>query len=100
MHKPFAINLRHPSANGEFCRSNIGNVCLHIFSHEYRAGRTPNPDILCNKEIKFKAFLDYAKQRGADYIATGHYVALAQIHNYVYLKASIRQKIKVIFYMR
>lgn len=44
------------------------------FLEEYRAGRTPNPDILCNKEIKFKAFLDYAKQRGADFIATGHYV--------------------------
>lgn len=44
------------------------------FLEEYRAGRTPNPDILCNKEIKFKAFLDYAKQRGADKIATGHYV--------------------------
>lgn len=43
------------------------------FLQEYRAGRTPNPDILCNKEIKFKAFLDYAKQRGADKIATGHY---------------------------
>jgi len=48
-----------------------------VFSHflaEYRAGRTPNPDILCNKEIKFKAFLNFAKQRGADFIATGHYV--------------------------
>lgn len=44
-----------------------------FFLEEYRAGRTPNPDILCNKEIKFKAFLDYAKQLGADYIATGHY---------------------------
>src|SRR5690606_22824539 len=40
---------------------------------EYGAGRTPNPDILCNKEIKFKAFLDYATSLGADYIATGHY---------------------------
>jgi tRNA-specific 2-thiouridylase len=52
-----------------------------VFTHflaEYRAGRTPNPDILCNKEIKFKAFLDYARQRGADYIATGHYVQCAQ----------------------
>ncbi len=48
-----------------------------VFSHflaEYRAGRTPNPDIMCNKEIKFKAFLDYAIKLGADYIATGHYV--------------------------
>ena len=48
-----------------------------VFEHflaEYSAGRTPNPDILCNKEIKFKAFLDHAHQRGADAIATGHYV--------------------------
>lgn len=44
------------------------------FLDEYKAGRTPNPDILCNKEIKFKAFLDYAINLGADYIATGHYV--------------------------
>lgn len=47
-----------------------------VFEHflaEYQAGRTPNPDILCNKEIKFKAFLDYAVVLGADYIATGHY---------------------------
>jgi tRNA-specific 2-thiouridylase len=47
-----------------------------VFAHflaEYRAGRTPNPDILCNKEIKFNAFLKFAKTRGADLIATGHY---------------------------
>jgi len=43
------------------------------FLEEYKAGRTPNPDILCNKEIKFKAFLDYATEHGADKIATGHY---------------------------
>lgn len=43
------------------------------FLHEYKAGRTPNPDILCNREIKFKAFLDYALLLGADRIATGHY---------------------------
>jgi len=47
---------------------------FEYFLQEYRAGRTPNPDILCNREIKFKAFLDYAVQLGADYIATGHYV--------------------------
>lgn len=45
------------------------------FLSEYKAGRTPNPDILCNREIKFKVFLEYAKQLGADYIATGHYAA-------------------------
>ncbi|MEM7377636.1 MAG: tRNA 2-thiouridine(34) synthase MnmA [Pseudomonadota bacterium] len=47
-----------------------------VFSHflaEYGAGRTPNPDVLCNREIKFKAFLDHAMARGADAIATGHY---------------------------
>ena len=44
------------------------------FLEEYQAGRTPNPDVMCNKEIKFRAFLDYAKTLGADYIATGHYV--------------------------
>ena len=43
------------------------------FLDEYRAGRTPNPDVLCNREIKFKAFLDYALDLGADKIATGHY---------------------------
>ncbi len=43
------------------------------FLREYQAGRTPNPDVLCNAEIKFKAFLDHAMQVGADSIATGHY---------------------------
>lgn len=43
------------------------------FLEEYEAGRTPNPDIMCNKEIKFKAFLDHALSLGADLIATGHY---------------------------
>ena len=43
------------------------------FLAEYAAGRTPNPDLMCNKEIKFKAFLDYANSLNADYIAMGHY---------------------------
>ncbi|WML30604.1 tRNA 2-thiouridine(34) synthase MnmA [Neobacillus sp. OS1-32] len=43
------------------------------FLNEYRAGRTPNPDVMCNKEIKFKAFLEHAMNLGADYLATGHY---------------------------
>ena len=52
-----------------------------VFAHfltEYGAGRTPNPDILCNKEVKFKAFLDHALALGADYIATGHYTRVSQ----------------------
>ncbi|MCM3669960.1 tRNA 2-thiouridine(34) synthase MnmA [Mesobacillus maritimus] len=43
------------------------------FLDEYKAGRTPNPDVMCNKEIKFKAFLEHALNLGADYLATGHY---------------------------
>ncbi|MFZ1643658.1 MAG: tRNA 2-thiouridine(34) synthase MnmA [Candidatus Contendobacter sp.] len=46
---------------------------FRYFLDEYRAGRTPNPDVLCNTEIKFKAFLDHARRLGADRIATGHY---------------------------
>lgn len=46
---------------------------FEYFLTEYKAGRTPNPDIICNKEIKFRAFLDHALNLDADYIATGHY---------------------------
>lgn len=49
---------------------------FEYFLAEYRNGRTPNPDVMCNKEIKFKAFLDYAMDLGADYVATGHYARI------------------------
>ncbi len=52
-----------------------------VFEHflaEYRAGRTPNPDVLCNREIKFKAFLDHALNLGAQAIATGHYAGIRE----------------------
>ncbi len=49
------------------------------FLSEYQAGRTPNPDVLCNSEIKFKAFLDHAIKLGADKMATGHYARVRQI---------------------
>ncbi|MDX1606242.1 MAG: tRNA 2-thiouridine(34) synthase MnmA, partial [Candidatus Competibacterales bacterium] len=52
-----------------------------VFAHflaEHRRGRTPNPDILCNKEIKFRAFLDHARRLGADHNATGHYARLTR----------------------
>ncbi|GEK46297.1 tRNA-specific 2-thiouridylase MnmA [Bisbaumannia pacifica] len=54
------------------------NVFEHFLA-EYRAGRTPNPDILCNREIKFKVFLDYAEMLGAEKIATGHYVRQGEV---------------------
>lgn len=65
------LGIKLHSAN--FAAEYWDNVFEHFLA-EYQAGRTPNPDILCNREIKFKAFLDYATQLGADYIATGHYV--------------------------
>lgn len=52
-----------------------------VFTHfleEYQMGRTPNPDVICNKEIKFKAFMDYAVSLGADYVATGHYARVVR----------------------
>jgi tRNA-specific 2-thiouridylase len=60
------------------------NVFEHFLA-EYKAGRTPNPDVLCNREIKFKAFMDYATELGADYIATGHYVQTANVNGTTHL---------------
>jgi tRNA-specific 2-thiouridylase len=58
------------------------------FLREYQAGRTPNPDVLCNAEIKFKAFLDHAVKLGADKIATGHYAQVREfLGKYQLLKA-------------
>ncbi len=54
---------------------------FEYFLEEYAAGRTPNPDILCNKEVKFKAFLEHAISLGADYIATGHYARISRDEN-------------------
>lgn len=61
-----------------------GDYWDRVFEHflaEYGAGRTPNPDILCNKEVKFKAFLQHALELGADFIATGHYARIARNEN-------------------
>ncbi|WP_439134578.1 tRNA 2-thiouridine(34) synthase MnmA [Pseudomaricurvus sp.] len=60
------------------------NVFEH-FLEEYKAGRTPNPDILCNREIKFKVFLEYAEVLGADLIATGHYVRRGDQNEHTHL---------------
>ena len=69
-----ADKLDIPLTSINFAAEYWDNV-FEYFLDEYKAGRTPNPDIMCNKEIKFKAFLEYAAEDlGADYIATGHYV--------------------------
>ncbi|MGV6853250.1 MAG: tRNA 2-thiouridine(34) synthase MnmA [bacterium] len=64
--------LNIPVVTRNFSGEYWDNVFAY-FLDEYRAGRTPNPDILCNREIKFKTFLEHAKDLGADKIATGHY---------------------------
>ena len=69
--KTLGIPLRTVNFSHEYWN----NVFQHFLS-EYRAGRTPNPDVVCNKEIKFKEFLRWALDLGADYIATGHYARL------------------------
>ncbi len=55
------------------------------FLDEYKKGRTPNPDVMCNQEIKFNAFLDYALKLDADYIAMGHYAQVEERDGYYYL---------------
>jgi len=63
-----------------------------VFEHflsEHKKGRTPNPDVLCNQRIKFKAFLDYAKDLGAKKIATGHYARIAEKNGKYLLKAGL-----------
>lgn len=76
------LGIRLHAAN--FAAEYWDNVFEH-FLKEYQSGRTPNPDILCNREIKFKAFIDYAKMLGADYIATGHYARLDRESGHTWL---------------
>lgn len=66
-----------------------------VFRHfiaEYRAGRTPNPDVLCNREIKFGVCFDYARRLGADHVATGHYAQVSQGTTPQLLRAVDRNK--------
>ncbi len=103
-------NTGEDGENGKYCSSNIdfvdaaavadviGIEIEHVnfaadykdrvfatFLREYQAGRTPNPDILCNAEIKFKAFLDHAMRLGAEKIATGHYARVRELGGQVQL---------------
>lgn len=56
-----------------------------LFVEEYKKGRTPNPDVLCNREVKFGPFVDFARKLGADYIATGHYCNISHENGVNYL---------------
>ncbi|MCU7938132.1 MAG: tRNA 2-thiouridine(34) synthase MnmA [gamma proteobacterium symbiont of Bathyaustriella thionipta] len=79
-----AAELDIPFHGVNFAPEYWDNVFAYFLS-EYQAGRTPNPDILCNKEIKFKVFLDYALSQGAQKIATGHYARVKEEDGQFYL---------------
>lgn len=75
--KQVADKIGIPISSVNFADKYWDKVFTHFLS-EYAAGRTPNPDILCNTEIKFKAFLEHALSLGADKIATGHYAQVVK----------------------
>lgn len=70
------------------------------FLEEYKAGRTPNPDILCNSEIKFKAFLEHALNLGAEFVATGHYVSKTECYPQILQRATDNNKDQSYFLYR
>lgn len=77
-----------PLQQATFAAEYWDNVFAHFLT-EYQAGRTPNPDVLCNREIKFKVFADYAQALGADLIATGHYARLDRVKGEVRLRKGV-----------
>lgn len=89
--------LQIPLSTVNFATEYWDNV-FSAFLAELRAGRTPNPDVLCNREIKFKAFLEHATSLGARYIATGHYAGVAESDGlYRLVKARDRDKDQTYF---
>lgn len=92
-----AGQLRIPLHTRNFSAEYWDNV-FQYFLHEYQRGRTPNPDVMCNKEIKFKTFLEHALELGADHIATGHYARVQHdSHGYHLLKAKDLNKDQTYF---
>ena len=90
------IEIEAVNFSAEYRERVFGN-----FLAEYRAGRTPNPDVLCNAEIKFKAFLDHAIALGADWIATGHYAQVREVDGrFELLKATDASKDQSYFLYR
>ena len=90
-----AIGIPYYSVN--FAKEYMDRVFSYFLS-EYKAGRTPNPDVLCNREIKFKDFKAAAKRLGADYIATGHYCDILHDNGVHYLlKAKDQSKDQTYF---
>ncbi len=89
------LNMPYYTVN--FAKQYMDRV-FSYFLEEYRAGRTPNPDVLCNREIKFGPFKEYAKELGADFIATGHYCGISHVGGvHRLLKARDRNKDQTYF---
>ncbi|PMB54454.1 tRNA-specific 2-thiouridylase MnmA [Coxiella-like endosymbiont] len=90
--KAIADHIGIPLYTINFSKEYWSNVFQHCLD-EFANGRTPNPDVLCNREIKFKSLLEYAKKLGADYLATGHYASLKKENGYFkLLKACDKNK--------
>ena len=75
--KKVCADIGIPYYSVDFSKQYMEKV-FKLFVEEYKRGRTPNPDVLCNSEIKFDAFKQFAKEMGADFIATGHYARVEQ----------------------
>ena len=90
-------HLGIPLRSVNFSNEYWDNVFKH-FIDEYSKGRTPNPDVLCNREVKFKAFLDYALQLGASQICTGHYARIEKKDDTFLVKYSVEKKGRIVFY--
>lgn len=91
-----AAHLQIPLVVYDFEKEYFEKVTQYMIS-TYKKGQTPNPDVMCNSEIKFKIFLDRCLSEGADYIATGHY---AQINDYQLAKAKDQTKDQTYFLYR
>ncbi len=95
--KKVASKLKIPYYSVNFAKEYMDNVFAEFLS-EYKKGRTPNPDVLCNREIKFGPFLKFAKKIGADYVATGHYANVEEKNGKFYLaKAKDKNKDQTYF---
>lgn len=90
----FAIDIPYYTVNFE---KEYYDRVFSYFLEEYKRGRTPNPDVLCNSEIKFAAFLDYAKMLGAEKLATGHYARTGNDYGAKLIKAADLSKDQTYF---
>ncbi len=86
--KSVCRKLDIPYYSVNFAKEYMDNV-FSQFLDEYKKGRTPNPDVLCNREIKFGPFLRFAEKLGADYIATGHYCRVEHKDGVTYLLKAV-----------